>query len=228
MKKSKSVKLTAPKRVKVDEELRLEVIEVANAQWHYLYADLGDEYISLDIVKRMIDSYDDTCDEVNYKKLKYVLLPALRKMNENERLKKLKILFSTGKVTVGKKKIDMGWEPIKVYKKNTQQVIVNKVLRQEVLDLIDELYTSFIMNRNKDEIAIQVIQTISMEYCLQNSMYCDIYEYSFIPLLKSFNENERLEYVKTLLTYGSVEINGKKFSMPDLPNLKGIKIKYGE
>lgn len=104
--------------------------------------------------------------------------------------------------------------------KTNKNVKVDKVLRQSVLDIIDKLYSEFLrLDRTKDKIALQIIRSISFDYCCQN---CGIHfniEEVVIPHLKKLNENQRLEIVKNILTDGFVDIDGLRYYFLFFPYL---------
>ena len=47
-------------------------------------------------------------------------------------------------------------------------VKVDETLRDQVLNIIDQLYEEFRVDRNKPQIALQIINSISLDYASQN------------------------------------------------------------
>ena len=99
--------------------------------------------------------------------------------------------------------------------KKKHHTSVNGTLRKEVLDIVDQLYGTFIGLE-----AIEIVHSLSMEYAFQNCGLHFIFEETVIPFLKKMNENQRLEKVKGLLTDGYIDIGDQRVHMLFLPYLK--------
>lgn len=110
-----------------------------------------------------------------------------------------------------------GENPV-VQKKQTVQV--DKTLRGQVLDVVDQLYDSMrFLNKKSPEISLQIVESISLDYAYQNCELHFIFEETVIPHLKKRNENQRLEAVKGLLTDGYIDINKQRIHMLYQPYL---------
>lgn len=103
--------------------------------------------------------------------------------------------------------------------KTNKNVKVDKALRQSVLDILDKLYKNFYLDRSKDKIAVQIMETYSSHYCNQNCPLHFRVEEIVIPYLKKLNENQRLELVKNVLTDGFLDIDGFRHYLLYLPYL---------
>lgn len=105
-------------------------------------------------------------------------------------------------------------------KKKKQPVKVDKTLRGQVLDIVDQLYDSmYLLDKNSSKISLQIIESISLDYAYQNCELHFIFEETVIPQLKKMNENQRLEAVKGLLTDGYIDINNERIHMLYQPYL---------
>ena len=101
-----------------------------------------------------------------------------------------------------------------------QPVQVDKTLRGQVLDVVDQLYDSMhYLNKNSPEISLQIIKSINADYASQNCGLHFIFEDTVIPHLEKMSENQRLEAVKGLLTDGYIDINDQRIHMLYQPYL---------
>jgi hypothetical protein len=105
-------------------------------------------------------------------------------------------------------------------KRKKQPVKVDKTLRGQVLNIVDQLYESMhYLDKNSPEISLQIIESVSLDYAYQNCGLHFIFEDTVIPHLKKMNENQRLEAVKGLLTDGYIDINKERIHMLFQPYL---------
>ena len=105
-------------------------------------------------------------------------------------------------------------------KEKKQPGKVDKILRGQVLDVVDQLYDSMhFLNKKSPEISLQIVESISSDYASQNCELHFIFEETVIPHLKKMNENQRLEAVKGLLTDGYIDINKQRIHMLFQPYL---------
>ena len=103
---------------------------------------------------------------------------------------------------------------------------VNQELRKEVLQIIDILYSNFsLLDRETDNIALQIIEAIGFDYCLQNCELGLIFENLLAPFLKKLSENNRLEKVKGLLTDGYIDTDQYRIYMRYMPYINYSKSK---
>jgi len=99
-------------------------------------------------------------------------------------------------------------------------VLVNQDLRNEVLLIVDQLYSEFrFANRDAKNIAIQIIESIGNDYCSQNCQLGFTFLDTVIPHLSKLDENQRLQKVKDLLTNGYIDIDKYRIHMRFMPYL---------
>jgi hypothetical protein len=97
---------------------------------------------------------------------------------------------------------------------------VNQDLRNEVLSIIDKLYTEFgHIDRNSNYISLPIIESIILDYCSENCELGFIFDNKVHPHLKKLSENERLQAVKNLLTDGYIDIKKERIHMMFMPYL---------
>ena|ERR1035437_4091743 len=97
---------------------------------------------------------------------------------------------------------------------------VDQYLRNEVLSMIDQLYTKFgTLDRGAKNIALQIIETIMYDYMTQNCGLGFVFKEKVIPYIKKLSENERLIAVKNLLTDGYIDIKKERIHMMFMPYL---------
>ncbi|MBI2418838.1 MAG: hypothetical protein HYV28_13250 [Ignavibacteriales bacterium] len=98
------------------------------------------------------------------------------------------------------------------------RIYVNQDLRNEVLSIIDQLYTDFgLLNRSTQNIALQIVNSISYDYLTQNCELGFIFEQKVMPYLRKLNENQRLEKVRGLLIDGYIDIGNERIHMMFMP-----------
>ena len=100
-------------------------------------------------------------------------------------------------------------------KKTTRKPVkVDETLREQVLNIIDQLYEEmYLLDRNKPQIALQIINSISSNYAHQNCGLHFIFQDMVKPYLKKMDENKRLEAVRDLLTNGFIDIGKQRVHM---------------
>jgi hypothetical protein len=111
---------------------------------------------------------------------------------------------------------------------NKKKSPVNQDLRNEVLAIIDKLYSEFgLIDRDSNYIALQIIESIILDYCTQNCELGFIFDEKVLPHLKKLSENQRLQAVKDLLTDGYIDIKKERIHMMFMPYLNYDKKKEG-
>ncbi len=103
---------------------------------------------------------------------------------------------------------------------NTETSSTNLKLKDEVLGIIDQLYTRIpLLDRESNNISLQIVESISGAYAELNCGNHFAFEEILIPYLKKMSEDERLQTVKDLFTVGFIDIAKERIFMRVFPYL---------